>query len=100
MRFAAIFALGERGDASAIPALETLLTSNDLSIEMVPMIRTQIARLKRGPGKKPEPGEINEADEGSGNEDAVAKRLARLEKMMQEMNERLKNIEERLPAKH
>ena len=100
LRFAAIFALGERGDASAIPALETLLTSNDLSIEMVPMIRTQIARLKRGPGKKPEPGEMNEADEGSGNEDAVAKRLARLEKMMQEMNERLKNIEERLPAKH
>jgi aminopeptidase N len=100
LRFAAIFALGERGDASAIPALETLLKSNDLSIEMVPMIRTQIARLKREPGKKPEPGEIDEAGEGSGNEDAVAKRLARLEKMMQEMNERLKNIEERLPAKH
>jgi aminopeptidase N len=100
LRFAAIFALGERGDASAIPALETLLKSDDLSIEMVPMIRTQIARLKRGPGKKPEPGEINEGGEGSGDEDAVAKRLARLEKMMQEMNERLKNIEERLPAKH
>src|SRR6266436_2206867 len=100
LRFAAIFALGERGDASAIPALETLLKSDDLSIEMVPMIRTQIARLKRGPGKKPEPGEMNEPGEGGGDEDAVAKRLARLEKMIQEMNERLKNIEERLPAKH
>jgi aminopeptidase N len=100
LRFAAIFALGERGDASAVPALETLLKSDDLSIEMVPMIRTQIARLKRGPGKKPQPGEMNEPGEGGGDEDAVAKRLARLEKMMQEMSERLKNIEERLPAKH
>jgi aminopeptidase N len=100
LRFAAIFALGERGDASAIPALETLLKSDDLSIEMVPMIKVQIARLKRGPGKNPEPGEMNEPGEGGSDEDAVAKRLARLEKMMQEMNERLKNIEERLPAKH
>jgi aminopeptidase N len=100
LRFAAIFALGERGDASAIPALETLLKSDDLSIEMVPMIKVQIARLKRGPGKKPEPGEMNETGEDGGEEDAVAKRLARLEKMMQEMNERLKSIEDRLPAKH
>jgi aminopeptidase N len=100
LRFAAIFALGERGDASAIPALETLLKSDDLSIEMVPMIKVQIARLKRGPGKKPEPDEMNEPGEGSGDEDAVTKRLAHLEKMMQEMSERLKNIEERLPAKH
>ena len=99
LRFAAIFALGERGDPAAIPALETLLHSNDLSIEMVPMIKAQIARLKRGPDKKPEVGEMNEPGEG-GDEDAVAMRLARLEKMMQEMNERLKNIEERLPAKH
>jgi hypothetical protein len=43
---------------------------------------------------------MNEPGEGGGDEDAVAKRLAHLEKMMQEMNERLKNIEERLPAKH
>ena len=100
LRFAAIFALGERGDASAIPALETLLKSNDLSIEMVPMIKAQISRLKSGPGKKSETDEMTEPGEGGGDEDAVAKRLARLEKMMQEMNERLKNIEERLPAKH
>ena len=96
LRFGAIFALGERGDASAVPPLENLLKSNDLSIEMVPMIRAQIARLKRGPGKKPEAGETNAAGEAGGDE-AVATRLDRLEKMMQEMNERLKNIDERLP---
>jgi aminopeptidase N len=97
LRFSAIFALGERGDVSAVPALETLLKSNDLSIEMVPTIKAQIARLKRGPGKKPEMGEMNEQSEGGGDQDAVATRLARLEKIIQEMNERLKNIEERLP---
>jgi hypothetical protein len=36
VRWAAISALGYRGDASAIPALEALLKSDDLSIEMVP----------------------------------------------------------------
>ena len=95
IRFSAIFALGERGDASAIPALESLLNSNDLSIEMAPMIKGQIARLKRGPGKKSENAEANEA--GEGNQE-VAKRLDRLEKMLAEMSERLKTIEERLPA--
>ena len=92
-RFSVIFALGERGDASAVPALESLLSSNDLSIEMVPMIKRQIARLKRAPGKK---GEANEDGEG---EQTVAQRLERLEKMLTDMSERLKNIEERLPAK-
>jgi aminopeptidase N len=96
IRFATIFALGERGDASAIPALEALLKSNDLSIEMAPMIKGQIARLKRGPGKKGETGEGNEA--ASGDQD-VAKRLERLEKLMTEMSERLKTIEDRLPPK-
>ena len=94
IRFSAIYALGERGDPSAIPALESLLKSNDLSIEMAPMIKGQIARLKRGPGK-PGPAE----GEAGGGEQDVAKRLDRLEKMLTEMSERLKSIEDRLPPK-
>jgi len=47
VRMAAISALGGRGDATAIPALEALLKSDDLSIEMAPMIKGQIARLKK-----------------------------------------------------
>jgi aminopeptidase N len=94
IRFSAIYALGERGDASAIPALESLLKSNDLSIEMAPMIKGQIARLKRGPGK---PGPA-EGEAGAGEQD-VSKRLDRLEKMLTEMSERLKSIEDRLPPK-
>ena len=99
LRFSAIFALGERGDATAIPALESLLNSNDLSIEMAPMIKGQIARLKQGSGKKPDAGEVKEGNQGGEGDQAVPERLERLEKMLQEMSERLKSIEERLPPK-
>jgi methyl-accepting chemotaxis protein len=99
IRISTIFALGERGDASAVPALEALLNSNELSIEMAPMIKGQIARLKKGPGKKAASGEMSEPGEGGEAEQDVAKRLDRLEKMIQDMSERLKSIEERLPAK-
>jgi len=78
--------------------LESLLNSNDLSIEMAPMIKGQIARLKKGPGKKPQAGESNEY-EPSGDQ-SVAQRLERMEKLIQEMSERLKSMEERLPPKH
>jgi hypothetical protein len=102
IRMSSIFALGTRGDASAIPALEDLLKSGDLSIEMTPMIKEQIARLKKSQGAK-----INPEDEGSGEDDqkeigeagqtAVTQRLDKLERLIQEMNERLKSIETRLP---
>ena len=104
VRFASIFALGSRGDASAIPALEALLNSDDLSIEMAPMIKQQIARLKR-PEVSKDAASVEEGEEaegagqsGGGNDQgAVAKRLDRLEHLMQEVNDRLKTIETRLP---
>jgi aminopeptidase N len=106
VRMASIFALGARGDASAIPALEALLKSDDLSIEMVPMIKGQIATLKAPPGEKHrQHGETSGEDEvadaassaSGGDQGAVAKRLDRLEHLMQEMSDRLKTIETRLP---
>ncbi len=99
VRFTTIFALGLRGDASAIPALEALLNNGDLSIEVAPMIKQQIAKLKKGPSKKPDTGDANESGEGEGGESSMANRLEHLEKMLQEMSDRLKNIEERLPQK-
>ena len=99
VRFSAIYALGQRGDASAIPALEKLLKSDELSIEMAPMIKQQIAKLKKTSVKKSEKGEGNETGESEEGDQAVAKRLERLEKMLQEMSDRLKNMEERLPPK-
>jgi aminopeptidase N len=109
VRITAIMALGGRHDASAIPALEELLQSKDLSIALGPMIKTQIRRLKN-PGKQganphaqadesdDEDGE--EAGDAGGNQNPVAERLERLEHLMREMNERLKTMETRLPAKH
>jgi aminopeptidase N len=102
VRMSSIFALGSRGDASAIPSLEALLNSGDLSIEMSPMIKEQIARLK-----KPQNGKVNaetdEDDEDGAKDSAesdqsgVAQRLYKLEHLIQEMSERLKSIESRLP---
>jgi aminopeptidase N len=108
VRMASVFALGSRGDASALPALEALLKSNDLSIEMAPMIESQIARLQH-PGANrhgEESMDGEEAGEADGpasastnNQAAITNRLDRLEHLVQEMNDRLKTIESRLPSK-
>jgi aminopeptidase N len=103
VRMAAIYALGGRGDATAIPALEALLKSDDLSIEMSPMIKGQIARLKKPADGKPGGERVHEdADEessesaGSGPQ-TTEQRLEKLEHLLQEMSERLKAMEKRLP---
>lgn len=104
VRMAAIFSLGGRGDANAVPALEALLKSSDLSIEMVPMIKEQIARLQKPPAKPASSGaeggqSASEAAYASEKADsaAVLQRLEKLEHLVQEMNERLKSFEARLP---
>jgi aminopeptidase N len=106
VRMAAIFSLGGRGDATAVPALEALLNSDDLSIEMVPMIKGQIARLKKPAATKrsalngddgESPDAAGSRSETSGDADAVLERLDKLEHLVQEMNGRLKSIEARLP---
>jgi aminopeptidase N len=102
VRMAAIYALGGRGDATAVPALEALLKSDDLSIEMTPMIKGQIAHLKKpADGKSSantsygEDGE--ESVEDDGEKLTTEQRLDKLEHLLQEMNERLKSMEKRLP---
>ncbi|PYU87492.1 MAG: hypothetical protein DMG51_02025 [Acidobacteria bacterium] len=102
VRMAAIYALGGRGDASAIPALEALLKNDDLSIEMAPMIKGQIARLKKpADGKQGASVGSGDADEESaeagGEKLTTEQRLDKLEHLLQEMSERLKSMEKRLP---
>jgi aminopeptidase N len=103
IRFAAIFALGARGDASAIPALESLLKSGDLSIEVAPMIKEQIERLKNpmGRGGAHDGMDMDGGSDGQGQQTAAKdgedRRLSHLEELVQEMNARLKEIEARLP---
>src|SRR5216683_2727246 len=102
VRIAAIYALGGRGDATAVPALEGLLKNDDLSIELTPMIKGQIARLKKPTDAKPganagaaDPGE--ESAEGGGEKSTTDQRLEKLEHLLQDMSERLKSMEKRLP---
>ena len=106
VRMASIFALGSRGDNSAIPALEALLKKDDLSIEMVPMVKGQIERLKNPAGAKGAAhgetydegeDENDESAEASGGQAVITNRLDKLERLVQEMNDRLKSIETRLP---
>jgi aminopeptidase N len=103
VRMAAIYALGTRGDATAIPALEALLKSDDLSIEMVPMIKGQIARLKKpADGKSAAHAGAGDAGEEStesagGEKSSTEQRLEKLERLLQEMSNRLKSMEKRLP---
>src|SRR3984957_11047512 len=107
VRWAAISALGNRGDASAIPALEALLKTDDLSIEMVPEIKEQIEKLQDPKGTKRKGHHENddemfdEEGEKAGterNQTSVSSRLEQLEQLVQEMSDRLKTIESRLPA--
>jgi len=97
IRYAAIRALGSRGDASAIPALQSLLKRDDLSIEMAPTVKEEIARLqKEESSKKAGATEMDEEKSSGDTELAVAQRLERLEHLMKEMNDRLKSIESHL----
>jgi aminopeptidase N len=105
VRVAALFALGSRRDPAALPALEEMLKSNDLSIELAPIIKSQIALLKKPagkPGQPPTAGADDDDDEASGaansgsnDKDAalVAERLEKLEHLVEEMNARLKSME-------
>src|SRR5579859_4610996 len=75
------------------------------SIEMVPMIKEQIARLQK-PAAKPSSasaeggpsasGAASASENGEGSS-AVLERLEKLEHLVQEMNDRLKSMETRLP---
>ncbi len=102
IRIAAISALGARGDLSAIPALEALLSAKDLSIEMVPIIKMQISRIQNKSGAK-SAHDMDDDDEpaaATASKDTAenAARLERIERLTKEMNDRLKVIESRLPA--
>jgi aminopeptidase N len=101
IRLAAVRSLGERGDASAIPALEALLKSDDLSIEVAPVIKSQIERLQN-PGvhnanRRGNPEEADDETSAAQPAKGADPRMDKLELLIKEMNDRLKTIESRLP---
>jgi aminopeptidase N len=105
VRFPLLFALGERGDAEAIPALEALKKSGEINLGFAPFIDAQIARIRNG-GQFPGPPGMGGAapamnagarPAGSGGEPAmIMQALEKIQKEIEEMNARMARIEQRL----
>jgi aminopeptidase N len=96
IRLSAVTALGERGDKDALPALEALLHSGELSLEFAPMIESQIKRLEEPAAEKPKVT-APEKEKPTGNLDPapLTQHPSAVEKEPPEVNERLKEIENR-----
>lgn len=103
IRFAAVFALGRRGDPAAVEPLEALLKTGQLSIGVPHAVEDLIAQLK---GKTAAQNGSPAADQKSGdatadlgkNSQEVIDRLDRLEQQLTDMNNRLRRIEASLPG--
>ena len=101
IRFATIFALGRRGDPTAIGPLEALLKTGQLSIGVPHAVEDLIAQLKAqdAPQKGPAASDAKNGDPATpGNNQALLDRLDRLEHQLTEVNDRLKRIENSLPG--
>ena len=104
-RYAVVFAIGRHGDPDAITALENLMKAEKLSFGLKSVIKNQIEsiRAQAAGGKAGDaaygPGVVAQADaNGGGGADsaAVMNQLEKLERRLDEMNERLAKIEEQV----
>jgi aminopeptidase N len=101
IRFACIFALGRRGDPTAIEPLEAQLKSGQLSIGVPHAVEDLIEQLKNksAPQKGPSPADPKPGDAAAAsNNQAVLDRLDHLEQQLTDMNDRLRRIESSLPG--
>jgi aminopeptidase N len=103
IRFAAIFALGRRGDPTAIEPLEALRKAGDLGIGVPHALDDLIAQLKNQSAapKGPSATDPKSGDAGtavSNNNQEVLDRLDHLEHQLTDMNDRLRRIESSLPG--
>jgi aminopeptidase N len=103
IRMAAVNALGERGDRAAVPALEAMLRKPDLPINFPNVIERQLERLRGaadsqdGAQQAQGQGQQSQANGGNAAPD-LGDRLGRLERTLAEVNDRLRRIEQALPA--
>jgi aminopeptidase N len=97
IRYASIFALGHRGDPTAIEPLEALLKTGQLSISVPHAVEGLIEQLKsKNAGHADPPAadqKTGDTSTGASNNQIVVDRLDRLERQMTEMNDRLRKIE-------
>lgn len=100
IRFACIFALGRRGDPTAVEPLEALLKAGQLGIGVPHAVEDLIAQLKAkgAPEKGPTAAEQKSGDAATNNNQPVLDRLDHLEQQLTDMNDRLRRIESSLPG--
>jgi HEAT repeat protein len=100
IRFAAIFALGRRGDPAAIEPLEAMLKTGQLSIGVPHAVEDLIAQLKakNEPKKDASAADGKNGDGAAAGNQAVLDRLDHLEQQLTDMNDRLRRIESSLPG--
>jgi aminopeptidase N len=99
IRFAAIFALGRRGDPTAVEPLEAMLKTGQVGIGVPHALEDLIAQLKgQGAPQKGPSGDQKNGDAASNNNQAVLDRLDHLEQQLTDMNDRLRRIESSLPG--
>ena len=103
IRFAAIFALGRRGDPTAIEPLEAILKNSPMGIGVPHAVENLIEQLK---GKAATQNGASASGQKNGDAGAAASnnnqevldRLDRLEHQLTEMSDRLRRIEGSLPG--
>jgi aminopeptidase N len=101
IRFAAIFALGRRGDPTAVEPLEAILKSSPMGIGVPHAVENLIEQLKsKGASQNGAASGQKNGDAGtiSNNNQEVLDRLDHLEHQLTEMNDRLRRIEGSLPG--
>ncbi len=105
IRFACIFALGRRGDPTAIEPLEALLKTGQLSIgvphaveNVIEDLKSKSAPQKGSPAADPKSGDSASTAASASNNQAVLDRLDHLDHQLTDMNDRLRKIEASLPG--
>jgi aminopeptidase N len=98
IRYASIFALGRRGDPSAIEPLEALLKSGQFSIGVPHSLEELINQLKTKNAAAASQKSGEPAAAAANTNQVVLDRLDHLEQQITEMNNRLRRIEASLPG--
>jgi aminopeptidase N len=102
IRYASIFALGRRGDPTAVEPLEALLKTGQLSIGVPHALEDLIEQLKGkdAPQKGPSAADQKNGDAAGApnNNQEVLDRIDHLEHQLADMNDHLRRIEASLPG--
>jgi HEAT repeat protein len=110
IRTAAVSALGDRDDPAAIAPLEAMLKRTDLSVNFPNVIERQLTRLRHTENDPDAPAPPAQQQQqpppqgrpqggGAAAQGEVLDRLGKLEQSVNEVNDRLRRIEQALPAK-